>query len=156
MHSDVAPPMPDSKRLTLGRIMAAIACIALGFAFVPAGLSVVIAVTVLGIVVIEGLRFPFISQPLRDRGRAACASLLIYAISFLPYGYVAFLAGLDGLCECVRNPTDKTVGYWLLGLSWLANPAAWAGVVFLLILVALPTAVVYLAKRMASRHAWQA
>ena len=53
LSSSVAKPRP--KPLTLGRVMAAIAGMALAFAFLPTYLSFAVAVTVLGILVLDGL-----------------------------------------------------------------------------------------------------
>ena len=54
LFSSVAKPRP--AQFTLGRVMAAIAGLALAFAFLPTLLSVAFVVTVLGILVLEGLR----------------------------------------------------------------------------------------------------
>jgi hypothetical protein len=48
-------------------------------------------------------------------------------------GLVAFGAALGMLGDCISSPATTFAGDWLLGLSWLANPAAWAGMVFLLV-----------------------
>jgi hypothetical protein len=54
--------MPHSPPLTLRRIMAVIAALALAFAFLPILLSAALAVTVVGILVLEGLRLPLITD----------------------------------------------------------------------------------------------
>ena len=47
-----------------------------------------------------------------------------------PIGLLAFGDALDALVHCITSPAGALAGDWLLGLSWLANPAAWAGMVF--------------------------
>jgi hypothetical protein len=66
---------------------------------------------------------------------AACA-LAIYIVSLafsIPplMGLLAFGSALETLVSCIASPASALAGDWLLGLSWLANPAAWAGMVFL-------------------------
>jgi hypothetical protein len=56
---------------------------------------------------------------------------LYVASFFIPLGFISFAWALDSLMRCVGYPRDHSVGEWLLGLAWLANPAAWIGLVFL-------------------------
>jgi hypothetical protein len=86
-----------------------------------------------------------IPEPRRTRfaGHTCCA-LGIYSLSLaLPYvthdlrlipvfGLLAFGHALETLVGCIASPTNALLGDWLLGLCWLANPAAWVGMVFLL------------------------
>jgi hypothetical protein len=58
----IDPSLPHSPPLTLNRIMALIAALALGFAFLPMLLSMAFAVTVVGILVLQGLRLPLITE----------------------------------------------------------------------------------------------
>jgi hypothetical protein len=66
MPSDVTSSLARSERLTLGRVMGAIAGLALTFAVLPTPLSVALAVTVLGILVLEGMQL----SPVTIRGGA--------------------------------------------------------------------------------------
>ena len=59
----------DSKRLTLMRIMGVIAGLAIAFAFLPWLFSVPFAVTVLGIVILEGMRLPLVINGVGVRRR---------------------------------------------------------------------------------------
>jgi hypothetical protein len=67
---------------------------------------------------------------------AACAIaiyIVSFAFSFPPLmGLLAFGFALERLVRCVSSPASALAGDWLLGLSWLANPAAWTGMVCLL------------------------
>jgi hypothetical protein len=44
---------------------------------------------------------------------------------------MAFVLALGELVGCLRHPASGAIGSWVFGLSWLANPAAWAGMFFL-------------------------
>jgi hypothetical protein len=55
MPSDSSARLPRSKRLTPSRIMTSIAFLALAFAFLPTILSPAFAVSVLGILVLDGM-----------------------------------------------------------------------------------------------------
>ncbi len=67
----------------------------------------------------------------------AFSALATYIVSLafpIPVlGILAFGQALETLVHCIISPTCAFAGDWLLGLSWLANPAAWAGMVFLLV-----------------------
>jgi hypothetical protein len=52
--------MPQG-RLTLRRVMGAIAALALAFAFLPTTLSATLAVTVAGVLALEGMHFPLLT-----------------------------------------------------------------------------------------------
>jgi hypothetical protein len=75
----------------------------------------------------EGYRF----------ARDTCIALAIYLASLafpIPVvGILAFIHSLETLVRCIMSPASALGGDWLLGLSWLANPSAWAGMVFLLL-----------------------
>ena len=75
----------------------------------------------------------------------ACCALWMYIVSLvfpdlhldgrhLPVlGLLAFGEALKTLVRCIMSPASALAGDWLVGLAWLANPAAWAGMVFLLV-----------------------
>jgi len=68
-------------------------------------------------------------------GDAFCALAIYIASLAFPIpvpGLVAFGHALATLVRCILSPASTLAADWLLGLSWLANPAAWAGMVFLL------------------------
>jgi hypothetical protein len=70
--------------------------------------------------------------------RDATCALAIYIVSLAfssppLMGLLAFGLALETLVRCISSPDSALAGDWLLGLSWLANPAAWAGMVFLLV-----------------------
>jgi hypothetical protein len=71
------------------------------------------------------------------QARDAVTALAIYITSLafpIPVlGLVAFGFALETLARCLSSPAGAFAGDWLLGLSWLANPAAWAGIVFLML-----------------------
>jgi hypothetical protein len=62
MPSDLASSSPRSERLTLMRIMGAIAGLALVFAFLPWLLSVPLAVAILGIFVLGGMHLSLVTS----------------------------------------------------------------------------------------------
>jgi hypothetical protein len=62
MPSDSTAPLPRSKRLTPSRIMTSIAFLALAFAFLPTILSSAFAVSVLGILVLDGMHPPQVTS----------------------------------------------------------------------------------------------
>lgn len=67
----------------------------------------------------------------RTRGFAFWA-LIAYLLSFfIPPGLMGFGFALEALGRCFRDPAHGDGGAWLLGASWLANLAAWAGVILL-------------------------
>lgn len=78
------------------------------------------------------------------RAEHACWAAAIYFLSLglpalgpnseiLPAGgLLASVCALGMLVHCIKSPTSALAGDWLLGLAWLANPAAWAGVIFLM------------------------
>jgi hypothetical protein len=70
----------------------------------------------------------------------AYSALAIYILSLLfpnpsrpipLLGLLAFVHALETLVRSIISPASALAGDWLLGLSWLANPAAWAAMVFL-------------------------
>jgi hypothetical protein len=68
-------------------------------------------------------------------GDAFCAIALYVASLAIPVplpGLLAFEHALQTLVGCISSPSNALAGDWLLGLSWLANPALWLGMVFLL------------------------
>ncbi len=72
----------------------------------------------------------------RRVGDALCAfatyiASLAFPIPFLGFG--AFAYALETLVRSIRSPASAFAGDWLVGLSWLANPAVWAAMVFLLV-----------------------
>jgi hypothetical protein len=62
MPSRGASPPLHLKRLTLSRVMTATAGLALAFAFLPATLSVAFAVTVLGVLTLDGMHVPQVTR----------------------------------------------------------------------------------------------
>src|SRR4051812_38224269 len=62
MPPRVASSIPPSPPLKLRHTMAVIAALALTFAFLPIGLSVMWAVAVVGILVLQGLRLPLVTD----------------------------------------------------------------------------------------------
>jgi hypothetical protein len=71
----------------------------------------------------------------RRAGDAVCALAIYIASLAFPVpvlGILAFCWAFRTLVICISSPANAFAGDWLLGLSWLANPAAWAGMVFLL------------------------
>jgi hypothetical protein len=64
-------------------------------------------------------------------------AVMIYILSLvlwsgIPFaGLLAFVIALEMIVRCIMSPATALAGDWLIGLSWLANPAAWAGMVFL-------------------------
>ena len=62
MYYDLKIPLIRSKRLSLSLIMSSIAFLALAFAFVPTTLSSAFAVSVLGILVLDGMHPPQVTS----------------------------------------------------------------------------------------------
>jgi hypothetical protein len=87
-------------------------------------------VTAMAAVILRGSkRYPWAGH--------ACCALAIYIASLVcpipVLGLWAFIEALEVLVRCIMSPASALAGDWLLGLSWLANPAAWAGMLFLLL-----------------------
>jgi hypothetical protein len=61
VSSGEASTSPRSSRLTLGQMLIAVGVLAVGFAFLPWALSGVMAVTISGILVLQGLRLPLLT-----------------------------------------------------------------------------------------------
>ncbi|WP_406694884.1 hypothetical protein V5E97_27960 [Singulisphaera sp. Ch08] len=77
-----------------------------------------------------------LSKSMRHRewnGRGyALVALGIYLVSLIVSpGYMAFLFAFEALTRCFSGSAHVERGSWLLGLSWLANPAAWVGILLL-------------------------
>ncbi len=58
-------------------------------------------------------------------------ALGIYVGSLVLLGFMAFGIALETLVGCLMGPGSKAAGDWLLGLSWLANPLVWVGMILL-------------------------
>jgi hypothetical protein len=67
----------------------------------------------------------------KDRGYAWAAFGVYIAALVVPFGAHGFYMGWAALRECATDSGGRRVGYFLLGLSWLANPVVWAGIILL-------------------------
>jgi hypothetical protein len=78
---------------------------------------------------------PVIPRIAPDDRVYACVALGVYVGAFLiwPFGFglMGFCMAFGALVRCITNPSMNSAGEWLFGLSWLANPVVWAGMILL-------------------------